>query len=260
MKARSAIPREILTAGMYYQARGCDPVFDILEGGQERIELVLAGRGWLRDRQKLIEMRPGHLLWHVAGEETISKSDWQNPYVCLCLKLQVRVGEQRAHPRISMWKGLEAARAFSEQVIRWNADESVNREGLMHYLMGSILLHAAQGVQTSVQQPPVSLGKALQLIQDRCCDKTDIPGIAREVGLSISHLHALFRRHLNESPHQILLRCRLRVAKEKLASTDDTMKQIAFECGFATPAAFSHTFKTHVGESPLAYRIHQTGH
>ncbi len=244
---------------MYYQARDCDPVFDVLRSGEERVEVVLAGRGWVRERKKLIEVKSGHVLWHVAGEETISRSDWHDPYVCLCVKLKVHPHGARRHSRISRWTGIDSPRTFSEQVIRWNADESINREGLVHYLVGAILLNTTQGIHDDGHRFPIPLEKALQSIQEHCCEKIDIPKIARLAGLSSSHLHALFRRHLNESPHQALLRNRLRVAKEKLAGTESTMKQIAFECGFTTPAAFSHTFRTHVGESPLAYRRHQTG-
>jgi len=251
--------RDIATVGMYHQPEGCNPAFEVLPPGQERIELVLKGRGWLRTREGEVEIRPGHLLWHVAGEETISRSDWKNPYACLCVKLRVSPGAARRGGRMAIWRDLDAARDFARQAIGFNADEEVDREGLAQFILGSVLVHGAQGSRMSAVNFPRPLGMALELIGERCRERLGVPEIARAAGVSPSYLHALFRLHLNASPHEILLRQRLKLAREKLAGSDAPIKEIAYTCGFATAAAFSCAFKARAGMSPLAYRRYQLG-
>ena len=68
------------------------------------------------------------------------------------------------------------------------------------------------------------------------------------------HLQAEFRKHLKIAPHQMLIQKRLRVAKERMASTAAPIKQIAVECGFANLTAFGHAFKKHTGQTPSQFR------
>ncbi len=154
MLVKSSSPYELLGVGMYYQPEGCDPAFDIVPAGIERVELVIGGRGWLRTPDGYLEIRPGHLLWHVVGEETISRSDWKNPYFCLSLYLRVVSGPGRPCARISFWKDVESARVFCDQVVRWNADETVSREGLAYFVIGSMLIQASQGTRQEDVGPP----------------------------------------------------------------------------------------------------------
>ncbi len=201
----------------------------------------------------------GRLLWHVVGEETISRSDWKNPYFCLSLHLRVVSGSGRPCSRISYWNDLDSARAFSDQVVRWNADETVSRDGLVYFVIGSMLIQASQGARQEDVRTPTRVNRALQVLEDRHCDKISVPQLARAAGLSSSHLHALFREHFNASPHEMIIRYRLRTAREQLAGTDRSIKEIALGCGFSSAAAFCHSFRSQSGETPLAYRNRQLG-
>ena len=259
MLAKSSSPYELLGVAMYYQPEGCDPDYDIVPAGIERVELVIGGRGWLRMPDGYLEIRPGHLLWHVEGEETISRSDWKNPYFCLSLHLRVIGVSSRQCPRISYWTDVESARVFCDQVVRWNADETVNRDGLAHFLIGSMLIQASQSARKEDVRVPTRLARALQVVEDRHCEKISVPQLACAAGLSCSHLHALFREHFDASPHEMMIRYRLRTAREQLAGTDRSIKEIALGCGFTSAAAFCHAFRSQSGETPLAYRNRQLG-
>ena len=78
--------------------------------------------------------------------------------------------------------------------------------------------------------------------------------LADECGWTAMHLQAEFRKHLKIAPHQMLIQKRLRVAKERMASTAAPIKQIAVECGFANLTAFGHAFKKHTGQTPSQFR------
>ncbi|PTX93678.1 hypothetical protein DB345_18970 [Spartobacteria bacterium LR76] len=259
MLVKSSTPYELLGVAMYYQPEGCEPDYDVVPAGIERVELVIGGRGWLRTPDGYLEVKPGHLLWHIVGEETISRSDWKNPYFCLSLHLRVASGHSRPCPRISVWSDLESARVFCDQAVRWNADETVSRDGLVQFIIGSMLIQASQSARQESIKVPMRVSRALQAIEYRHCEKISVPQVARAAGVSCSHLHALFREYFNASPHEMVVKYRLRSAREQLAGTDRSIKEIALGCGFTSAAAFCHTFRTQSGETPLAYRNRQLG-
>jgi AraC family transcriptional regulator len=84
--------------------------------------------------------------------------------------------------------------------------------------------------------------------------------LAAEAGISQYHFAVLFRRAVGRTPHRHVQEVRLRCATAMLRSTDRSVLDIAFSCGFSTPAHFSAAFRTAYGESPTAYRArHRRG-
>ncbi len=81
-----------------------------------------------------------------------------------------------------------------------------------------------------------------------------IPVIAGAVGLSPSHLRALFRKKLKTSLGVYVRNIRIDKAVNLLNGTDRLVKEIAFATGFASTASFIMTFKRMVGVTPSQYR------
>lgn len=68
------------------------------------------------------------------------------------------------------------------------------------------------------------------------------------------YLYALFHKHLGVSPHQYLLNYRLRLARIRLAGSDDNIKTISEECGFENLESFYRAFRRTSGMPPGEYR------
>ncbi len=81
-----------------------------------------------------------------------------------------------------------------------------------------------------------------------------IQAIAQAVGLSPSHLRALFRKKLKTSLGVYVRNIRLDKAVELLSGTDRLVKEIAFATGFASTASFIMTFQRLMGITPSRYR------
>ena len=77
--------------------------------------------------------------------------------------------------------------------------------------------------------------------------------VAAVVGLSPSHLRALFREAGEESPIRYLNRVRIEHAKEMIASGMFHLDEIAAACGFSSVYYFSRVFKSYVGVPPGKY-------
>ena len=77
---------------------------------------------------------------------------------------------------------------------------------------------------------------------------------AAEAGLSPFHFLRLFSRVLGVTPHQYLVRSRLRRAARLLADGVPSVTDVAFEVGFGDLSNFVRTFHRAAGVSPGRFR------
>ena len=82
----------------------------------------------------------------------------------------------------------------------------------------------------------------------------DLESAAREAGLSPFHFLRLFSSVLGVTPHQYLVRSRLRHAARLLAEPARSITDIAFGVGFGDLSNFVRTFHRAAGVSPRAFR------
>jgi len=82
----------------------------------------------------------------------------------------------------------------------------------------------------------------------------DLERTAREAGLSPFHFLRVFTKVLGVTPHQYLVRSRLRHAARLLADEDRSITDIAFDVGFGDLSNFVRTFRRAAGMSPRGFR------
>jgi len=95
-------------------------------------------------------------------------------------------------------------------------------------------------IQQAVALMETNFGSGLSRVQ-----------LAATSGLSASHFSRLFHRVVGVSPHQYLVGCRLRHARELLAvGQGRSIADVALECGFADQAHLARHFRHAYGVSP----------
>jgi len=82
----------------------------------------------------------------------------------------------------------------------------------------------------------------------------DLDDAAAEAGVSPFHFLRLFSRVLGVTPHQYLVRCRLKQAARLLAEDGRDVTDIAYDVGFGDLSNFVRTFHRAAGVSPLKFR------
>lgn len=127
------------------------------------------------------------------------------------------------------------------------------------YRLAAVTLGALSG---GLEEVPPSLRRpdrdrahaAAQAIEVRYAEALTLESLAALVATSPYHFLRLFRRELGLTPHQYVIRTRLRHALRLLRTTTLSVTEVAFEVGFTDLSNFMRTFRRHVGTTPDAYR------
>jgi len=82
----------------------------------------------------------------------------------------------------------------------------------------------------------------------------DLDTVAATVGLSPFHFLRMFRKVVGVTPHQYLVRARLRHAARLLVETSLPVTDIALDVGFADLSNFVRTFHRAAGVAPRTFR------
>ena len=86
-------------------------------------------------------------------------------------------------------------------------------------------------------------------------EQVGLEELAREAGLSSYHFLRMFSNALGVSPHQYLVRARVRHAARMLAEGERPITEVAYAVGFADLSNFVRTFGRAAGMSPRAFRL-----
>jgi AraC-like DNA-binding protein len=97
--------------------------------------------------------------------------------------------------------------------------------------------------------------RVLRYLALRTSEPHSIAELAERAGLSPYHFLRTFKRVMGVTPHQWLLRARLREAAHRLASTREAVTDVALDVGFADLSNFMHSFRAEFGVSPRRYRL-----
>ena len=96
---------------------------------------------------------------------------------------------------------------------------------------------------------------AITWIHNHYAESIALDDLADLSGVSKSHFIRSFRQYANCTPHEYLLRYRLRQAKRLLLSSDGSVEQIAEKCGFNSASHFARAFREKNGMSPTEFRV-----
>ncbi len=105
-------------------------------------------------------------------------------------------------------------------------------------------------------RPPVRkriLDAALR-IAEQSHEALSLETMASWAGMSPFHFVRVFARLLRLTPHQYLIRCRLRQAARLLAEREQPITAIAYDVGFDDLSHFIRTFRRAAGVSPRRFR------
>jgi AraC family transcriptional regulator len=91
-------------------------------------------------------------------------------------------------------------------------------------------------------------------VRERLGEDLALADLAALVGLSPYHFARAFKASTGSAPHRYLMERRVERAKELLATTGQSVTEIAHACGFASSQHLATVFRRFVGTTPKQYR------
>jgi LacI family transcriptional regulator len=95
---------------------------------------------------------------------------------------------------------------------------------------------------------------AVRFIREHAAEGIGVDDVASHCLLSRTELKRRFRRHLQRSVHDQIVRERLKRAEQLLATSDMPLAQIARRAGFGCQTRMGVVFKSRLGKTPSQYR------
>ncbi len=248
-----------LTVGRYQAPSDGNPRPRVIAAGREEIEFLTGGTGFFEVNGRQQAVGCGCILWHLPGEQTIHLNDPSHPYECLVLAFPVKGKPRRPAPRVSFWEDPLEAHAFAAEVLHAFHHDGVDRQALTFYAYTRLLWQThVDAIKRPQNEIPWKLQLALEALNQRWNQGITLEGMAKAAKLSQPHLHHLFRKHLQNTPHRCILQRRLQEARHLLVSTDLLIKEVSFRCGFRDPVSFCRLFKIRFNTTPASYRARFT--
>jgi len=152
--------------------------------------------------------------------------------------------------------GDDPAIGWYEDVCRLSLAPGLVGEPVLAGLLLAVLerLKAIEDRAASARVLPRALVEATRWIEANLIDAVRVDDIARAVGLSPSHLTALFRAHLGCPPLKYQQRLRLALARKLLRNSYLSVAEVAAACGYIDANYFIRVFRSNLGTTPSRWR------
>jgi AraC family transcriptional regulator len=211
-------------------------------------------------------MTPGSMLLGNAGECFTCGHEYGTGDRCVSFSYTQELYERLAHDAgaaRSRFKALRLApvRSLSPLVARVSdvlrgAGHGTFEELGIQVLGHAIRIELGNGSRLSGAEPSslARVTRVVRMIEGDPDAPHDLSSLAQIARLSPYHFIRTFEGVTGTTPHQYLLRIRLRRAAIRLRTEREKISDIALGCGFGDISNFNRTFRAEFGVSPRAYR------
>lgn len=218
-------------------------------------ELILNGRTYFVDEGCGILLTPdtSHIyystspLWYV---NFLCFNGSCLPAIMENLKLDVPGVYRLTNPSLILDKELQLYNAFME-----NPSDAYPTSKIIYDLLLDLSLDIQRTVSGQDGIANEKVHKAIGFMYEHYRENISLQDIADAVQLSKEYLCQLFKKHTNFTVLDYLIRTRIANAKVALIKyPDQTVAQIARQCGFESPSYFCSVFKRYEGQTPGEFR------
>lgn len=227
------------------------------------LSYVRRGSFGCRTRGHSYELVPGSLLVGRPGDEYVCTHDH---HVCGDECLAFFVTPELADEidgRTGAWQTggvpplseLVLLGELAQHAVAGRNDLGLDEVGLA---LASRFVNALAGQRHTPAKPtPADRRRAVTSalwIEAHAGEPVDLQALATRCGLSPYHYLRVFAAVLGVTPHQYVIRCRLRHAARLLVDEDRSITDIALDVGFSDLSNFVRSFGRAAGTSPRGYR------
>jgi AraC-like DNA-binding protein len=145
---------------------------------------------------------------------------------------------------VGQYGGLVNWYSTTKMPLRNPQGEIVGTAGFNHEISSGQISQAIYG----------EMGAIIHYIKENMQKSITVGELAEKACLSVSALERQFKKRFKMPPLQYVKRLRLNMACELLMTTDDSISEIALNCGFCDHSYLTKQFSQILGMSPKQYR------
>lgn len=113
---------------------------------------------------------------------------------------------------------------------------------------------SATMMHESTPSAEARVSRVVRMMGEMPAARHSLARLAEEARLSPYHFLRTFQSVMGLTPHQYVLRMRLRRAAARLVEEKTSVLEIAFDCGFGDVSNFNRSFRAEFGRNPRAFR------
>jgi AraC family transcriptional regulator len=236
------------------------PVVELHDGFS--VSYVRKGSFGYRARGAAFELVAGSVLVGHRGDEYVCTHDHVCGDECLSFQLAPALVEEIGE-RADIWRTgclpplpeLIVLGELAQAAAEGRSDIGVDEAGLLFVTrFVEIVAGRKRAPLAAAAQDRRRAVEAALRIDAGSHEPIDLESTAKDAGLSPFHFLRLFARVLGVTPHQYVVRSRLRRAARLLAEDTRPITDVAFDAGFGDLSNFVRTFHRAAGVSPRGFR------
>lgn len=166
-------------------------------------------------------------------------------------EFEVLIKKCMRSPRVIEASG-EQRRLFHKMNETVDRDSSEKEKQILMQALLALVLSEVSRDHSAVKEgsePNEITSKSIEMINVDLCNKISIPELSRRLNVSVSTLTQTFKRDMNISVYQYILRKRLILAQQKIRD-GESATAAAMLCGFNDYSSFYKQYKKMFGVSP----------
>lgn len=98
-----------------------------------------------------------------------------------------------------------------------------------------------------------TIEQTITYIKENLTSDLSLESVANQVGFSPVHFHNVFKSSTGRTLREYVEEQRIKKAANMLVTTNYTLAQISYECGFSSQSYFSYAFKRKMDKTPRKY-------
>jgi AraC family transcriptional regulator of arabinose operon len=226
--------------------------------------LCVAGSGAVRTNGETFTLTPSACITIPAGSPHEYQANLEDPWTIWWMHVRGSDVADLTGPLLGTPRPLTRLRSVDRVIALF--DEIV---GLLERRLSPTHLLAASGAawqlltriaaDSMLPADGSPLERAMRFLEARVDGNIQVAELAAMVGMSPSHLSALFRRATGGGPGAFHTSLKMARARALLDTTALSVMDVASAVGYADPLYFSRHFRRMHGISPTQYRAHHKG-